>query len=73
MKTTAKWDLDITVVFLVTLGLSGGPLGWGMGDVPPQEGDGDGVGRIQDRFKVIVTLFNEGFQNQLQVVEATIE
>ena len=71
MKSAAKWDLDISVVFLVTFGLWGGPLGWGMGDVPPQEGDG--VGRIQDRFQVIVTLFKEGFQNQLQVVEAAIE
>ena len=42
-----------------------------MGDVPLQEGDG--VGQIQDRFQVIVTLFKEGFQNQLQVVEAAIE
>ena len=38
MKTAAKWDLDILVVFLVALGLWGGPLGWQMGDVPPQEG-----------------------------------
>ena len=71
MKTAAKWELDISVVFLVALGLWGGPLGWGMGHVPSQEGDV--VGQIQDRFQVIVTLFKEGFQNQLQVVEAAIE
>ena len=71
MKMAAKWDLVISVVFLGALGLWAGPLGWGMGDVPPQEGDG--VGRIQDSFQVIVTLFKEGFQNQLQVVEAAIE
>ena len=52
MKTAAKWDLDISVVFLVTLGLWGEPLGWRMGDVPPQEGHG--VGRI------IFELFGAG-------------
>ena len=67
----AKWDLDISVVCLVALGLWMGLQGWGMGEKPPQEGDR--VWRIKDRFWVIVPLFTEDFQNQLQVVEAAIQ
>ena len=45
MKMAAKWDLDISMVFFVALGLWGWPLGWRMSDVLPQEGDE--VGRIR--------------------------
>ena len=44
-KVKCKANLVISVVFLVTLGLWGGALGWRMGDVPPQEGEG--VGQVQ--------------------------
>ena len=52
MKTAAKWDLDISVVFLVALGLWGGPLGRWMVNVPPQKGYGVGL--------IIFELFGSG-------------
>ena len=39
MKKRAQPNLVILVVFLVVLGLWEGPLGWRVGDAPPQEGD----------------------------------
>ena len=46
-STSVKLDkyeanLVISVVFLVAWGLWGGPLGWRMGDAPPQEAEGAG-------------------------------
>ena len=41
-KKLHKQDKVIFWAFFVTLGHWGGPLGWQMGDVPPQEGHGVG-------------------------------
>ena len=40
VQKRAKQNQVISVVFLLALGLWGGPLGWRMGDVPPQQGEG---------------------------------
>ena len=39
MKKSAQPNPDMLVVFLVVLGLWEEPLGWRIGDAPPQEGD----------------------------------